>query len=79
MTSSLSLILQIQVLVLACDEFLYAFVIDLRRQYIYSLLEGILHFFAVLKASATQKSLQCWEQVTITCGQLWIMCWILEC
>jgi hypothetical protein len=49
----------IQALVTACDEFLYAFFIDLRRQAISHLLDGIRHFFIAFEASAAQKFLQC--------------------
>jgi hypothetical protein len=42
----------IQAFVIACDEFLYAFVIDLLRQSIPPL-DGILHFFIAFEASAT--------------------------
>jgi len=36
-------------------------------------LDGILYFFIAFEGSATQKFLQCWEQVKITWGQYWIM------
>jgi len=56
-----------QALVTACDEFLYAFVIDLRRH------SSLLHCF---EASATKKFFQCWRQVKIAWSQLWCVWWM---
>lgn len=71
--------INIQAFVIARDKFLYAFVMDLHSHSIYSLLDGILYFFFTFKVPATQKFLQCWEQVKITWDQVWTTCWMLEC
>jgi cellulose synthase/poly-beta-1,6-N-acetylglucosamine synthase-like glycosyltransferase len=43
----------IQALVIACDEFLYALVIDLYLQSIYTMLDCVLHFLIACEVSAS--------------------------
>jgi hypothetical protein len=63
--------MKIQALVILCDEFLYACIVEICRQSIEPVLYRFLHFFIATHVRVAQKLLQVCEQVKITWNQVW--------
>jgi hypothetical protein len=62
--------MKIQALVISCEEFLYACIVEIYRQSIDPVFNHLLHFFITAHSHATQKQLQVCEQVKITWSQV---------
>jgi hypothetical protein len=58
--------MKIQALVLSCDEFLYACIVEICRQSIELVFNHLRHFFITTHAHAAQKLLQVCGEVKIT-------------
>jgi hypothetical protein len=57
--------MKIQALVISCDEFLYAYIVEICRQSTEPVFNRLRHFFIATHARAAQKLLQVCEQVKI--------------
>jgi hypothetical protein len=62
--------MKIQALVISCDEFLYACVIEICHQSIEPVFNHLLHFFIAAHVCATQKQLQVCRKVKIAWSQV---------
>jgi hypothetical protein len=65
---------KIQALVILCDEFLCAFIVEA----VLSVFNCLLHLIIITLACATQKLLQVCEQVKITWIQIWTERWMAK-
>jgi hypothetical protein len=62
--------MKIQTLVVSCDEFMYACIIEIYHHSIEPVFNRLLHFFIATHVCSTQKLLQTCEQVKITWIQI---------
>jgi hypothetical protein len=62
--------MKIQALAVSCNEFLYAYIIEICRQSIEPVFNRLLHFFIATHVRAAQKLLKVREQVKITWSQV---------
>jgi hypothetical protein len=68
--------MKIQELVVSCDEFLYACIVEICHQSTEAVFNHLLHFFIITHLYAAQKLHQMCEQVKITCSQVQTVGWM---